>query len=103
MSAPAGTPIDILAAIEAVVEAAIAIDAGGTCPACAASESVAERAVALAVPAARPSRYAVRLLDELRADPAAAARAFGCSLGAVLVWRAVDRAERAGRRALDAA
>jgi len=95
--------IDILAAIESTVEAAIAIDAQGTCAACDGQDSVAERAFALAVPAARQPRHVTTLLDSLRADPAGTARAFGCSLGAVLVWRAVDRHERAGRCPLDAA
>ena len=103
MSTTGPAPIDILAAIESVVEAAIVIDARGTCPACNEQESVAERALALAVPASRQPRCAARLLDDLRADPAGTARALGCSLGAVLVWRAVDRAERAGGGALDAA
>ncbi|HZC74199.1 MAG TPA: hypothetical protein VE442_26175 [Jatrophihabitans sp.] len=89
--------IDILDAIESVVEAAIARHTRRC------GERVAASAIALAVPAARQPGAAAAMLEQLRADPAGTARAFDCTLGAVLVWRAVDRAERAGHGALDSA
>jgi hypothetical protein len=95
--------IDILAAIESVVDAATALDASRRHGDCAGRESVAGAALALAVPAGRRRPAAVALLEGVRTEPAQTAQAFDCTLGAVLVWRAVDRAERAGQPALEAA
>jgi hypothetical protein len=90
--------IDIVDAIESVVEAAAALhaDSGRT-------DGLAATAVALAVPIGRQPRAAAALLDQLRKNPAGVAEACACTLGAVVVWRAVDRAERAGESRFAAA
>lgn len=95
--------IDILIAIESVVEAATVLDARRRHGECVRRESVAADALALAVPAVRQPPAAAAVLERLRADPMETAEALDCTLGAVLVWRAVDRAERAGQPALHAA
>jgi hypothetical protein len=90
--------IDIVDAIESVVEAAAALhaDRGRT-------DGLAATAVALAVPIGRQPRAAAALLDQIRKNPAGVAEACACTLGAVVVWRAVDRAERAGESRFAAA
>jgi hypothetical protein len=93
--------IDILAAIESVTDAATVLHARRRHNDTAAQESVTAAALALAVPVARQSSCAVLAL--LRADPAELTRTLDCTLGAVLVWRAVDSAERAGESPLAAA
>jgi hypothetical protein len=95
--------IDIIAAIDSVVVSATELDARRREGRGGAEQSVTEGALALAIPAARQPNTAAAMLERLRADAAATARAVDCTLGAVLVWRAVDRAERAGQGALDAA
>jgi len=95
--------IDIVAAVDSVVDAATAVHALRAWPDDGPSKSIVEVALALAVPTARRPRVGTSLLDRLRVDPPAAAREWRCSLGAVLVWRAVDRAERAGQPDLAAA
>ena len=95
--------IDIVAAIESVVEAAAALHARAPRADDGPHGSVAETAVGLALPAARQPEAAARLLGTLRADPAGMARTYDCTLGAVLVWRAVDRAESDGEPCLAAA
>jgi hypothetical protein len=97
---PAGQLIDIVAAIDSVIDAAVTMH---TRDADRPHSSLAESALALAVPAARQPHAAASMLEQLRAEPAAAAARNGCTLGAVLVWRAVDRAERAGETSTAAA
>jgi hypothetical protein len=95
--------IDILTAIESVVEAATGLDARRRQGECVRRESVTVTALALAVPAGRQPRAAAALLERLRTDPVGTARALDSTLGAVVVWRAVERAERAGESPLRAA
>lgn len=95
--------IDILDAIESVVEAATALDSCRGHRDCEPQKSVAAAALALAVPIVRQPAVTAVMLERLEIDPACTARALDCTLGAVLVWRAVDRAERVGKPALDAA
>lgn len=67
------------------------------------TSSLTERALELAMPEMRPPGAAEAGLALLRRDPRAAVDAWGCTLGAVLVWRAVDRAEQDGASRLAAA
>ena len=95
--------IDIVTAVESVVDAATAVHALRSQTDDGSHKSMAGVALALGVPTARRSQARTSLLDRLRVDPAAAAHEWGCTLGAVLVWRAVDRAERAGQHEFAAA
>lgn len=96
--------IDIVVAMDAVMDAvARATSAAPRGRRTLARRSLAEAAVSLAIPAARRPSRARALVAELRRDPWAAAEAWDCTLGAVLVWRAVDRAERAGASPIAAA
>jgi hypothetical protein len=93
--------IDITAAIESVVTAAVSLSAEPSSPDRA--SALVATAVALGVPDARRPEALARFVDQLRADPSAVAQTYGTTLGAALVWRAVDRAERSGDPVLSAA
>lgn len=95
--------IDILAAIESVAAAAVSLSAEPTPVDQQPRAGLTATAIALAVPSARRPDAAAALIAGLRADPAAAARAHDATLGAAIVWRAVDRAERTGEPVLIAA
>lgn len=95
--------IDTVAAVESVVEAAAVLRVRAGHVDDRPSGTLAEIALALAGPDRRQPGAARSMLDDVLRDPSAAACAYGCTLGAVLVWRAVDRAERAGRPCLAAA
>ena len=103
MSRPPARLIDIAAAVDSVVDAATAVRAQRGRAGGGSRKSLVEVALALAIPTAQRSDAGTSLLDRLRIEPAAAAREWGCTLGAVLVWRAVDRAEGAGQADLAAA
>lgn len=95
-SVPAPGAIDTVAAVQSVVEAAGVLRPGpgrrGDRP----GGTLTETAVRLAMAGHGQPHAARSVVDRIRDDPRSAARAYGCTLGAVLVWRAVDRAERAG-------
>lgn len=95
---PAQRPgaIDTVAAVESVVEAAGVLRLRAARAGDSPGATLAETAVDLAMAEHGQPHAARPVVDLIRDDPLAAARGFGCTLGAVLVWRAVDRAERAG-------